>query len=107
MINTGWVGGSCGVGKRISLKYTRAMINAAMNEELDFVAYETDPFFNLNIPKFCPGIPQELLNPKTTWLDKDPYDKTAQKLVKMFQDNFEQYTNFPGEVIQSGPGGRK
>lgn len=84
MINTGWVGGLCGVGKRISLKYTHAMINAAVNGELDFVAYETDPFFNLNIPKFCPGIPQELLNPKTTWLDKDLYDKTAQKLVKMF-----------------------
>ena len=107
LINTGWVGGSYGVGKRIPLKYTRAMINAAMNGELDFVAYETDPFFNLNIPKFCPGIPQELLNPKTTWLDKDAYDKTAQKLVKMFQDNFEQYTNFPDEVIQSGPGGKK
>lgn len=104
LINTGWVGGSYGVGKRIPLKYTRAMINAAINGELDYVAYETDPFFNLNMPKFCPGVPQELLNPKTTWLNKEEYDKTAEKLVKMFQENFKQYTNFPEAVIKAGPG---
>jgi len=104
LINTGWVGGSYGVGKRIPLKYTRAMINAAINGELDYVAYETDPFFNLNMPKFCPGVPQELLNPKTTWLNKEEYDKTAEKLVKMFQENFKQYTNFPESVIKAGPG---
>ena len=107
MINTGWVGGSYGVGKRIPLKYTRAMINAAINGDLDYVGYETDPFFNLNMPKFCPGVPQELLNPKTTWLDKEDYDKTAQKLVKMFQENFKQYTNFPDAVVNAGPGGKK
>jgi len=103
LINTGWVGGSYGVGKRIPLKYTRRMINAAINGELDYVAYETDPFFNLNIPKFCPGIPQELLNPKTTWLNKDEYDKTAEKLVDMFVENFKQYENFPEKVIKAGP----
>lgn len=105
LINTGWVGGSYGVGKRIPLKYTRAMINAAINGELDYVAYETDPYFNLHIPKFCPNVPQELLNPRTTWLNKEEYDRTAEKLVKMFQDNFKQYTNFPQEVIDAGPGG--
>jgi phosphoenolpyruvate carboxykinase (ATP) len=104
LINTGWVGGAYGVGKRIPLKYTRAMINAAINGDLDYVSYETDPFFNLNMPKFCPGVPQELLNPRATWLNKEDYDKTAMSLVKMFQDNFKQYTNFPETVINAGPG---
>ena len=104
LINTGWVGGSYGVGKRIPLKYTRAMINAAINGELDYVAYETDPFFNLNYPKFCPGVPAELLNPKTTWLDKSEYDRTAMKLVDMFKDNFKQYKNFPESIVKAGPG---
>lgn len=103
LINTGWVGGSYGVGKRIPLKYTRAMINAAINGDLDYVAYETDPFFNLHIPKFCPNIPQELLNPKDTWLDKEEYDKTATKLVNMFIENFKQYDNFPEAVVKAGP----
>lgn len=103
LINTGWVGGSYGVGKRIPLKYTRQMINAAINGDLDYVPYETDPFFNLNIPKFCPGIPQELLNPKDTWLHKDEYDKTAKKLAKMFRENFKKYDNFPQSVIDAGP----
>ena len=105
LINTGWVGGSYGTGKRIPIKFTRAMINAAIDGELDFVSYERDPYFNLNIPKFCPGVPQELLNPKSTWIDKDAYDQTAQKLVKMFQNNFKQYSNFPEAVINAGPGG--
>ena len=98
LINTGWVGGSYGTGKRIPIKFTRAMINAAIDGELDFVSYERDPYFNLNIPKFCPGVPQELLNPKSTWIDKDAYDQTAQKLVKMFQNNFKQYSNFQKQL---------
>ena len=104
LINTGWIGGSYGVGKRIPLKYTRAMINAAINGDLDYVAYETDPFFNLNVPKFCPNVPQEILNPKQTWLHKKEYDKTAEKLVKMFQENFKKYSNFPDAVVHAGPG---
>lgn len=103
LINTGWVGGSYGVGKRIPLKYTRTMINAAINGDLDYVPYEKDPFFNLNIPKFCPNIPQELLDPRATWLDKEEYDKTAEKLVNMFVENFKQYTNFPEAVVKAGP----
>ena len=79
------------------------MINAAINGDLDYVAYETDPFFNLHIPKFCPNIPQELLNPKDTWLDKEEYDKTATKLVNMFIENFKQYDNFPEAVVKAGP----
>ncbi len=103
LVNTGWVGGSYGVGKRIPLKYTRRMINAAINGELDYVAYETDPYFNLDIPKFCPDIPSELLDPKATWTHKDQYDETAKKLVKMFEENFKQYSNFPDRVKNAGP----
>lgn len=104
LVNTGWVGGSYGIGKRIPLKYTRAMINAAMNGDLDYVAYETDSFFNLNIPKFCPGVPQELLDPSSTWLHKSEYDKTARKLVEMFVENFKNYDHFPQAIIDAGPG---
>ena len=104
LVNTGWVGGSYGIGKRIPLKYTRAMINAAMNGDLDYVAYETDPFFNLNIPKFCPGVPQELLNPSSTWLHKSEYDKTARKLVEMFVENFKNYDHFTKAIIDAVTG---
>ena len=105
LINTGWVGGSYGVGHRIPLKYTRQMINAALNGDLDFISYETDPFFNLAIPKQVPGIPDELLNPRNTWLHPSEYDKTAEKLVAMFKANFKKYNNFPAEVVNAGPGG--
>lgn len=88
MINTGWTGGSYGKGHRIPLKYTRAMINAALNGDLDFVEYVKEPFFNLKIPRSCPGVPAEMLNPKNTWSNKREYDKTAKKLTKMFQENF-------------------
>lgn len=103
LINTGWISGSYGVGKRIPLKFTRRMIDAAINGELDYVPYQKDPFFNLEIPKFCPDIPSEILDPKNTWLDKEDYDRKAKKLVDMFVENFKQYTNFPQEIIDAGP----
>ncbi len=103
LINTGWVGGPYGVGRRIPLKYTRAMINAALNGDLDYVPYETDAFFNLNIPKFCPDVPQELLHPRDTWLHKESYDQHARKLAEMFIENFKQYKNFPDAVVKAGP----
>ena len=72
----------------------------------DFVEYNKDPFFNLSIPRSCPGVPAEMLNPKNTWTNKREYDRTAKKLVKMFQENFKQYTNFPEMIINAGPGGK-
>lgn len=104
LVNTGWSGGSYGVGSRFSLKYTRAIIDAILNNELDSVKYQTDPHFGLSFPLDCPQIPVELLNPRNTWRDKEHYDSTAQKLVKLFHDNFKKFEDqvIP-EVVAAGP----
>ena len=90
LLNTGWSGGGYGVGARMSLKHTRAMLNAALHGDLDSVETEKHPVFNLRIPKTCPGVPDEILNPRNTWADKDAYDAAASKLRDMFHKNFEQ-----------------
>ena len=79
LINTGWSGGPYGLGSRMSLKYTRAMINAVLNGDLGSVAYEEHPVFGLCIPQSCTGVPAELLNPRNTWEDKNSYDKHNKK----------------------------
>jgi phosphoenolpyruvate carboxykinase (ATP) len=91
LINTGWTGGAYGVGSRMKLGYTRAMIHAAFDGQLDGVAYETDPVFGLHIPTACPNVPSEVLNPRNTWEDQEAYDKQAQRLHRMFQENAEQF----------------
>lgn len=91
LVNTGWTGGSYGTGCRIAIKYTRAMINAALNNELDRVDYNKDPVFGLSVPQQCEGVPAELLNPRNTWTDPIAYDETAKKLAQKFQDNYQQY----------------
>lgn len=91
LINTGWSGGSYGVGNRISLKYTRAIIQAAINGELDNVEYEKHEHFGIMQPKSCAGVPSEILNPKSAWADKEAYDKAANHLAKLFIDNFAKY----------------
>jgi phosphoenolpyruvate carboxykinase (ATP) len=88
LLNTGWSGGPHGVGKRMSLKVTRALLNAALNGELDNVETELQPILNLKMPKSCPGVDSSILNPRSTWTDKDAYDATAMKLRDMFRDNF-------------------
>jgi len=87
LINTGWTGGPYGVGSRMKLKYTRAMIRAAFAGQLDGVAFETDPIFGLSIPTECPEVPSEVLNPRNTWSDKASYDESATKLNAKFQEN--------------------
>jgi len=91
LLNTGWSGGPFGVGKRMSIKYTRALLNAAFAGQLDAgkVEYDVHPVFNLRIPKSCPGVPSEILNPRNTWSDKAAYDAAATKLRDMFRKNFE------------------
>jgi phosphoenolpyruvate carboxykinase (ATP) len=91
LLNTGWSGGAYGTGKRISIKHTRALLNAALEGQLDAgkVEYEQHPVFNLRMPTSCPGVPSEILNPRNTWADKDAYDKAALKLRDMFRKNFE------------------
>ncbi|ACO46149.1 phosphoenolpyruvate carboxykinase (ATP) [Deinococcus deserti] len=91
LVNTGWSGGMYGQGKRMSLKHTRAMINAALNGELDSVAFEREPFFHLEIPTEVPGVPAEVLNPREAWADKAAYDETARKLARMFRENFKRF----------------
>ena len=102
LINTGWSGGPYGVGKRISIKYSRAMVTAALTGALDIVKYRHDPLFNVDIPTECPGVPPEILDPKTTWQDKDAYELSAKKLAQMFADNFNKFKNVAPEIINAG-----
>jgi len=94
LINTGWTGGPYGVGKRMDLKYTRAMINAALNGELDNVPYKEHPVFNLQMPVSCPNVPAHLLDPRNTWPNVNDYDEKANNLATDFIKNLEQYPNF-------------
>ncbi len=99
MINTGWSGGPYGVGSRMKLGYTRAMITAALDGELDNVEYETIDTFGLAIPKSCPGVPSEILNARNTWADPAAFDAQAKKLAAQFVKNFEKYAANAGEEI--------
>lgn len=101
LINTGWTGGSYGEGSRINLKYTRAMISAALNGSLNNVSYDILPIFDLQMPHSCEGVPSEILNPRNTWSDKDKYDATANKLAQQFVSNFEQFVEGTNEEILS------
>ena len=103
LINTGWSGGSYGVGKRMSLKYTRAMVTAALTGALDNVKFELDPIFNVYVPTESPNVPAEILNPKNTWADKAEYDKTAKMLAARFTENFKKYTHMPENIVKAGP----
>ncbi len=104
MINTGWSGGGYGVGNRMKLSYTRAMITAALNGELDQVEFEKHPVFGMLMPKMCPGVPKELLHPRYTWADRAAYDQAASKLAEMFIQNFEKYAaGVSNEILQSAP----
>jgi len=101
LINTGWSGGSYGVGSRMKLSYTRAMITAAMNGELDNVEFKTQAIFELAMPTSVPGVPSEILNPKDTWADKADFDKTANNLADQFVKNFEVFAKESSEAIMS------
>jgi phosphoenolpyruvate carboxykinase (ATP) len=102
LVNTGWQGGPYGIGKRMSLPYTRAMVNALVEGKLASVEFEIEPAFGLNIPKSCPGVPSELLNPRNSWKDKASYDTMAADLSARFAKNFEQF-DAPPEVKAAGP----
>jgi phosphoenolpyruvate carboxykinase (ATP) len=99
LINTGWTGGSYGVGSRMKLSYTRAMITAALTGKLDNVTYETLPVFDLAMPTSCEGVPSEILNPRATWADKNAYDNTASNLAEKFVKNFEKFAAETDESI--------
>ncbi|MEN8214343.1 MAG: phosphoenolpyruvate carboxykinase (ATP) [Pseudomonadota bacterium] len=105
LINTGWTGGSYGSGERIHLPHTRAMLNAALDGELDDIPMHRDEFFHLHVPESCPGVPTGMLQPANTWSDQDAYEATARKLCKAFRENFEKFADVvSAEVRDSGPG---
>ncbi len=99
LVNTGWSGGGYGVGSRMKLKYTRAMIGAAMRGELDGVEQHTDSTFGLQFPKACPGVPSELMNPRDAWADKAAYDAAAAHLAGLFANNFKPFEEMASAAI--------
>ena len=104
LLNTGWVGGSYGIGKRISIKYTRAMLNAALSGTLLNVDYFTDPIFKFDVPKECPEVPDNVLDPASSWPSNDAYMKKYRSLASRFIDNFKKFTaDLPDEIIKAGP----
>lgn len=104
LINTGWSGGPFGIGSRTKLKYTRAMITAAMNGELNNVTYEIHPIFGVEMPTTCPLVDADILIPRNTWADKDAYDNQAKELAEMFVNNFKKYADKANEeILASAP----
>jgi phosphoenolpyruvate carboxykinase (ATP) len=104
LINTGWSGGEYGTGKRIKLKYTRAMIHAAIEGGLDNVEFKTHEVFGLSMPTECPNVPAEILDPKNTWADKDAYDTKANILASKFIANFKKFEEgVTDEILEAAP----
>lgn len=104
LINTGWSGGPYGVGKRMRIDHTRAIVHAALDGALENVEFEKFPIFEFEIPKQCPGVPNDVLNPKNTWDNKDAYDEKAKFLAQMFNDNFEKFKDGASqEIIDAAP----
>jgi len=103
LINTGWSGGPYGVGERIKIEYSRAMVTAALTGSLDIVKFSHNDIFNLAVPTECPNVPSEVLEPRNTWIDKDAYDLSAKKLAQMFVDNFKKFENVSNEIRLAGP----
>lgn len=102
LINTGWQGGPYGVGERISIPHTRAMVTAALNGELEKQEFVLHPIFNVLVPKQCPGVPSELLNPQSSWRSPQEYEQSALKLAKMFIENFKKFTGVE-HLVGAGP----
>ncbi|MBC8044449.1 MAG: phosphoenolpyruvate carboxykinase (ATP) [Rhizobacter sp.] len=101
LVNTGWSGGEYGVGKRMKISYTRAMVNAALSGKLDGVKFVEDPIFKVAVPTSCPEVPAEVLMPRHTWADKEAYDKKAVWLAKEFIKNFEKYSEFASDEVKA------
>jgi phosphoenolpyruvate carboxykinase (ATP) len=102
LINTGWTGGPYGIGSRMKLKFTRAMITAALDGELADVAYVNHPIFGLDVPQNCPNVPSEVLNPKGTWSNEKAYDIQAKELASSFKQNFAKFEEYANEEILAG-----
>ncbi|MFD2043220.1 phosphoenolpyruvate carboxykinase (ATP) [Ornithinibacillus salinisoli] len=103
LINTGWTGGSYGVGERIKLSYTRAMVHAALEGELNTVDKIQDDIFGLEVPLHVPGVPDDVLIPKNTWSDKEAFELEAKKLATKFHENFTKFSQASKEIMEAGP----
>ncbi len=104
LVNTGWTGGPYGVGHRIDLPYTRALVHDALRGELDNCPMRKDPFFGFDVPEDCSGVPPHILDPRQTWEDPQAYDRQAAALVQKFKDNFAQFDGVVSpEVMAAGP----
>jgi phosphoenolpyruvate carboxykinase (ATP) len=104
LLNTGWVGGPYGVGKRISIRYTRDLLTAALKGQLQDVDYYEDEVFGFHVPKSCPGVPDEVLYPAERWPSKAEYDARYRSLAARFIDNFRKFAPAcPPEVVGAGP----
>ena len=104
LVNTGWTGGPYGVGSRMRIEVTRALLNAALDGSLAHVQMDADPNFGLQVPREAPGVPAKVLHPRETWDDPSTYDRQARKLARMFCENFKQFADdTPAEVVAAGP----
>ena len=104
LVNTGWVGGPYGVGKRISIRHTRALLNAVLSGKLNDVPYKTDPIFGFEVPERCPGVPDEVLEPASSWPDRKEYDRRYNDLAMRFKQNFGKFEDgTPLEILEAGP----
>ena len=99
LVNTGWTGGPFGVGHRMEIAYSRALLHAAMTGKLDKVPTFQEPFFGLTVPGACPGVPEKILNPRATWEDQQAYDEKARELAARFRDNFGKYAPHVGQEV--------
>ena len=101
LVNTGWSGGAYGVGERMKISHTRAMVRAALDGRLGSAETVQDPTFGLHIPQTCPDVPPEVLTPRNTWADKEGYDSTAKELASRFAENFTQYEEHVGDDVKA------
>jgi phosphoenolpyruvate carboxykinase (ATP) len=103
LVNTGWVGGPPGVGERMKIRYTRAMLNAALQGDLSEVPMAPDPVFKVAVPKECPGVPSQFLDARGMWADKEAYDHAARDLAARFNKNFAKFPGVAPEIAAAGP----
>ncbi len=100
LVNTGWTGGKYGTGKRMPIQATRALLNAALDGSLNNAEFRKDANFGFDVPVAVPGVDSSILDPRSTWVDKADYDRTAQKLVELFVDNFAQFKDHVDESVR-------
>jgi phosphoenolpyruvate carboxykinase (ATP) len=103
LVNTGWVGGPFGTGERIKLPYTRAMLHAVLNGQLDDAPAEPHPVFRLMVPKSAPEVPAEVLDARGMWADKEAYDRAAADLSRRFNENFAKFDSVGQDVVAAAP----